>query len=47
MKIAYCIRPEYETGGDGIQMVKTREYMLRLHPEITIDILTDSSELND
>jgi len=46
MKIAYCIRPGYETGGDGVQVVKTREYIIRSHPDITIDILTDSSRLN-
>lgn len=46
MKIAFCIRPEYETGGDGIQVLKTREYLIKIHPELKIDILTDSRELN-
>lgn len=46
MKIAYCIRPGYETGGDGIQVIKTRQYLLHRHPDITIDIITDCSDLN-
>lgn len=47
MKIAYCIRPEYENGGDGIQIIKTRDYLLKCHPELSIEILTDETKLDD
>lgn len=44
-KIAYCIRPQYENGGDGIQVIKTREYLLDIHPELDIQIITSPDEL--
>ena len=33
-KIAFCIRPDYETGGDGVQVLKTREYLLNQYKDI-------------
>lgn len=45
MKIAYCIRPEYKNGGDGVQAIKTKEYIEKAHTDISIDILTEPSEL--
>ena len=45
MKIAYCIRPEYVNGGDGVQVMKTKEYIKRSMPDYQIDILTNPEEL--
>lgn len=47
MRIAYCIRPNFEDGGDGVQVVKTREYLLKSHPDLEIDIITSPESLND
>lgn len=46
MRIAYCIRPEYQSGGDGVQVIKTKEYIEKLQSDITIDILTKPEELS-
>lgn len=45
-KIAYCIRKGYLEGGDGVQAVKTKEYIERDYPDVKIDILDDVSMLN-
>lgn len=45
MRIAYCIRPEYVNGGDGVQAMKTKEYIEALKPDYTIDIITSPEEL--
>ncbi|NLI72070.1 MAG: glycosyltransferase [Bacteroidales bacterium] len=46
MKIAYCIRGDYEinSGGDVIQMVKTKNYLEKKY-NLEIDIITDPSEI--
>lgn len=45
MKVAYCIRPKYENGGDGIQAIKTREYISSRYG-VEVDIITDPELLN-
>jgi glycosyltransferase involved in cell wall biosynthesis len=41
MKIAFCIRPEYDKplGGDAVQMLKTKEYLEKAY-NVAIDIIT-------
>ena len=46
MKIAYCIRPEYVNGGDGVQAMKTKEYIEKVRPDYQIDILTQPEHLS-
>ena len=46
-KIAYCIRKGYLEGGDGVQAVKTKEYIEKCYPDVHIDILDDIDMLND
>lgn len=46
MKIAFCNRPNYTTGGDGIQMLKTKEYLEKIYSDISIDIITSPKELS-
>ncbi|NLJ19573.1 MAG: glycosyltransferase family 4 protein [Bacteroidales bacterium] len=47
MKVAFCIRPEYDNplGGDAIQMLKTKEYLVKEF-NISIEIVTDSNEIS-
>lgn len=45
-KIAYCIRPDFETGGDGVQVLKTKEYIEKQYTDIAIDIIVDPALLN-
>jgi glycosyltransferase involved in cell wall biosynthesis len=47
MKVAFCIRPEYDhpLGGDAVQMLKTKEY-LEKEFNISIEIITDSNEIS-
>lgn len=42
MKIAFCIRPEYDNplGGDAVQMLKTKEYLEKSY-DVLIKIITD------
>lgn len=47
MKIVYCIRPEFQNGGDGIQVMKTKEYIERLFKDCKIDIVTSPERLNN
>lgn len=47
MKIAYCIRTKYENGGDGVQLIKTKEYIERLFRNCIIDIITSPNQLNN
>ena len=46
MRIAYCIRPHYQAGGDGVQVVKTKEYVCKTCSESEIDIITSPEDLN-
>lgn len=48
LKVAFCNRPNWDNplGGDGVQMIKTKEALERNYP-ITIDIITDSTQLSD
>lgn len=46
MKIVYCIRPEYQNGGDGVQVIKTKEYIEKSHKDVSIDIITSPDDLN-
>ena len=36
MRVAFCNRPTWNAplGGDGVQMLKTKEYLLLVHHEI-------------
>jgi glycosyltransferase involved in cell wall biosynthesis len=45
MRIAYCIRPEYKNGGDGVQVMKTKEYLEATNSDYQIDILTTPDDL--
>ena len=45
MKIAYCIRPEYKNGGDGVQVIKTKEYLELMDSRCQINILTSPEQL--
>lgn len=47
MKIAYCIRKGYLEGGDGIQAIKTKQYIEEKYKDIVIDILDDINLLTD
>lgn len=49
MKIAFCNRKKWNNplGGDGIQMLKTKEAIERLNNDIEIDIVTDTSNLSN
>ena len=47
MKIVFCIRPEYENGGDGVQVIKTKEYIECLFADCKIDIITSPEQLNN
>ena len=47
MKVVYCIRPEYWNGGDGVQALKTKEYIEQLYPHVSIDIVTSPKELTE
>lgn len=46
MRVAFCIRPEYNKplGGDTIQMLKTKEY-LEKNFSVEIDIVTQANQL--
>jgi len=46
-RIAYCIRKGYLDGGDGIQAVKTKQYIEEMNKDLQIDILDDVSLLSD
>lgn len=46
MKIAYCIRPNYLSGGDGIQATKTKQYIEKLYPDTQINVITSADELD-
>lgn len=48
MKIAFCNRPNFDNplGGDGIQMLKTKEYIERLYPHVSIDIVTNAEDIS-
>ena len=47
MKVAFCNRPQWDTplGGDGVQMLKTKEALERRY-DIAIDIITNPNDLN-
>lgn len=47
MRIAFCNRPTWNNplGGDGVQMLKTKEALERLF-QVEIDIVTDARKLN-
>lgn len=45
MRIAYCIREKYENGGDGIQAIKTKEYLVKKY-NVNIDIITNPNQLD-
>lgn len=47
MRVAFCIRPEFESllGGDVIQMLKTKEFLERNY-DIFIDVITDPNEIS-
>lgn len=45
MRIAYCIRPGFVSGGDGVQAIKTKEAVEALRPDISIEILTSPDDL--
>lgn len=49
LKIAFCNRPSWENplGGDGIQMLKTKEHLEKIFPEIEIDIITNPKEITE
>lgn len=47
MKVAFCNRPSYSTGGDGIQMLKTKQYLENEYPNIKIDIVTNPINLTE
>lgn len=47
IKIAYCIREGYLDGGDGVQAVKTRQYIEDKYQDIQIDILDNIDLLNN
>lgn len=47
MKLAYCIRPEYKNGGDGVQAIKTKEYIEKVQKDVEINILTNPDELTE
>ncbi|SJN48239.1 Glycosyltransferase [Sphingobacterium faecium PCAi_F2.5] len=48
MKIAYCIRRDYEIrgGGDAVQMLMTKKYLEKYYSDTEIVIVTDKKELN-
>lgn len=48
LKVAFCNRPEWNNplGGDGVQMLKTKESLERLYT-ISIDIITDPDSLSN
>lgn len=45
-RIAFCIRPDYDNplGGDGVQMLKTKQYLEAAYP-LAITIITVPSEI--
>lgn len=45
MKIYYCIRPNYQNGGDGIQAIKTKYYIEKQYSDVDIRIITSPEEL--
>lgn len=47
MKIAFCIRPGYDTpiGGDAVQMLKTKEYLEKNY-HLSIDIITTPDKIS-
>lgn len=47
IKIFYCIRPNYENGGDGIQALKTKKYIENNNSNISITIITNPDDIND
>lgn len=47
MKIAYCVRPHFEDGGDGVQVLKTKENIEAIEPNVKIQILTRPEDLNE
>jgi glycosyltransferase involved in cell wall biosynthesis len=48
MRVAFCIRPEYNKplGGDAIQMLRTKKYLEKNY-DILIDILTEPKEITN
>jgi glycosyltransferase involved in cell wall biosynthesis len=48
MKVAFCIRKDYNTrgGGDVVQILKTKEYLEKNNSDVLIDIITNVEELN-
>lgn len=46
MKIAFCNRPSWDSplGGDGVQMIKTRDALEKKYP-VKIDIITNPNDL--
>ena len=46
MKVAFCIRPNQYAGGDMVQALKTREYLLKLEKDIQIDVLDTPEKLD-
>lgn len=47
MKVAYCIRPDYIelSGGDAVQMLKTKEHVEKLFPAVSISIIVSPNDL--
>lgn len=46
MKVAYCVRPMLGYGGDGVQVLKTKEYIEKQYPGTEIKILHSPDELD-
>lgn len=49
IKIAFCNRPSWDNplGGDGVQMIKTKENLEKFYPNIKIDIITNPYDITD
>ncbi|WKK58408.1 glycosyltransferase [Sphingobacterium sp. BN32] len=49
MKVAYCIRKDYQTrgGGDVVQMLMTKKYLEKIKPDIQINIVSEPSDLTN
>lgn len=45
MKIAFCNRANSQAGGDGVQMLKTKQYLELEYPDVVINIITDPNLL--
>ncbi len=46
MKIAYCVRPMLGYGGDGVQVLKTKENIEKQYPNAEVRILESPEELD-